>query len=48
MGGMALFFLYYAGHVPDYALVMVLLVSAFKWGSSAVAIAYFEGKYFDQ
>jgi hypothetical protein len=48
MGGMAVFCLFYAAHLPDFNAAWHLFMDALKWGGCATAIVYFQGKYLDQ
>lgn len=48
MGGMAVFFLYYAAHLSDPNVVLYLFIDALKWGGLGAVIVYFQGKYLDK
>ncbi len=46
LGGVAVFFLFYAARVSDHQTTLILLLYAFEYGGFAFAIVYFQGKYF--
>jgi hypothetical protein len=48
MGSMAVFCLFYAGQLSDNNTVWYLFIMTIKFGGSAAAIVYFQGKYLDQ
>ena len=45
MGGMAVFYLYYAGQVPHYVW---LLIDALKWGGLATVVVQCQTRYLDR